>query len=74
MVGYEKVVELKRGIDKNNICSISELLDYVIKEDNYDYLSLIADNDVFELITAYICEKRVISYRNAMKNIKEYCL
>ena len=55
---------MKREIDERSITRISELIDFVVKQDDLDMYYMLTDNDVFELMDSYIEKKKSIYNRN----------
>ena len=64
MDGINSIRRMKREIDARSITRISELIDFVVKQEDLDMYYMLTDNDVFELMDSYIEKKKSIYNRN----------
>ena len=64
MGGLEVIKILKREIDSRNIQRITDLIEYVVNQENIDLYYMLTDNDIFELLDSYIEKKKSIYNRN----------
>ena len=67
MGGLEAIKILKREIDVRNIQRMTDLIDYVVNQENIDLYYMLTDNDIFELLDSYIEKKKSIYNRNIIK-------
>lgn len=58
---------LKKEIDNRSITRMSDLIDYVIDSNDLQMYYCLVDNDIFELLDAYIERKKSIHNKNMIK-------
>lgn len=58
---------LKKKIDEKSITRMSDLIDLVVSDDDISLYYCLVDNDLFELLDAYIDRKKSIHNRLMIK-------
>lgn len=66
-MNYFDIRAIKRQIDEKSIIRMSDLIDMVVEADDLKMYYCLVDNDIFELIDAYIERRKSIHNRNLIK-------